>query len=215
MSWTSLIPAAAGLASAYIGANAAGKATDAQTAAANNANEAQTALGNRALDIQKDQYDQGRADLAPYREAGQAALGTYAGEVNQPFTQTPGYQFAFDEGRRAVDASASARGMLDSGARLRELTRYGTGMAEQGYGQYANRLASLAGIGQTATNTGVAQGQGYASGTANTLGQMGQMQGANATQIGNAQAAGAVGTANAINGGINNATLLYALGQGR
>src|SRR5688572_19375469 len=97
-SWSSLIPAAAGLASAYIGSNAASKAADSQ------------AEGNAAsIALQERMFDQNRADLAPFREQGVSALQTLAGQVNQPFTQTPGYQFAFDEGRRAVDASASAR----------------------------------------------------------------------------------------------------------
>lgn len=190
MSWTSLIPAAAGLASAFIGSRASNRAADAQ------------ADGNAAsIALQERMFNQNREDLAPYRQAGTAALQNLSGQVNQPFTETPGYQFAFDEGRRAVDASASARGMLDSGARLRELTRYGTGMAEQGYGQYANRLASLAGIGQTATGQGVANANSF-----------GQTAGATLQNTGLANASGAVGSANAINSGINNATLLYALG---
>lgn len=190
-SWSSLIPAAAGIGSALIGANAASKAADAQA----ESNGASIALQERM-------YNQNREDLAPYRAAGVSALNTLAGQVNQPFTETPGYQFAFDEGRRAVDASASARGMLDSGARLRELTRYGTGMAEQGYGQYTNRLASLAGVGQTATGQGI-----------NNATQYGQNVGQTLQNTGMANASGAVGQANAITGGINNATLLYALGQ--
>lgn len=192
MSWSSLIPAAAGIASAFIGSNAAGKAADAQ--AESNA---------ASLALQERMYNQNREDLAPYRQVGTSALNTLAGQVNQPFTQTPGYQFAFDEGRRAIDSSASARGLLNSGARLRELTRYGTGMAEQGYGQYTNRLASLAGIGQTATGQGV-----------NNATQYGQAAGQTLQNTGTANASGAVGAANAITGGLNNANsaILYALG---
>lgn len=189
-SWSSLIPAAAGIGSALIGSQASNRATDAQTA------------GNaEALALQRQMYDQNRADLAPYREAGTSALSTLAGEANRPFTETPGYQFRFDEGQRAVNSSMGAQGMLDSGARLKALTRYGTGMAEQGYGEYSNRLASLAGLGQTATGQGVSAGQGYAGAAGGLMQNSGQ-----------ARAAGAVGGANALTGGINNATLLYALG---
>ena len=45
------------------------------------------------------------------------------------FFQSPGYQFRQDEGIRAIDRSASARGQLMSGGTLRELQRYGQGLA--------------------------------------------------------------------------------------
>ena len=66
------------------------------------------------------------------------------------FFKSPGYQFRQDEGIRAIDRSAAARGMLMSGGTLRELQRYGQGLASSEFGNYANRLSSLAGIGQGA-----------------------------------------------------------------
>lgn len=52
-----------------------------------------------------------------------------------------------------MQASAAARGGLNSGATLKALTEFGNNYADQqGYTPYMNKLASLAGIGQTATN---------------------------------------------------------------
>lgn len=47
----------------------------------------------------------------------------------------PGYRFAVDEGRRARDASAAARGTLRTGAQARSLDAYGQNMGAQ---QYSN-----------------------------------------------------------------------------
>ncbi len=67
------------------------------------------------------------------------------------FMETPGYQFRFDEGIRALDRSASATGRLRGGGYTRELTRYGQGVASGEFENYANRLSGLAGMGQGST----------------------------------------------------------------
>jgi hypothetical protein len=80
------------------------------------------------------------------------------------FRSTPGYQFGLDEGRNQVEASAAARGGLNSGATLKALTRFGRDYADQqGFAPHMNRLASLAGIGQTATTQTGQWGQNYAN----------------------------------------------------
>jgi hypothetical protein len=87
-------------------------------------------------------------------------------QITNRLRQTPGYQFRMDEGVQARDRSAAARGMALSGAQQKALTEYGQGLADQTYGQQLNRLASLAGTGQTATTnvaqmgTNMAQAQG-------------------------------------------------------
>ena len=115
-----------------------------------------------AAQMQLDAAAQARADLAPWRETGGEAVGRLGeiflgddGPDYSEFFKSPGYDFRFGEGIRAIDRSASARGRLNSGATGRELTRYGQGFASNEFNQYANRLASLAGIGQTsAAQTG-------------------------------------------------------------
>ena len=68
------------------------------------------------------------------------------------FYASPGYQFRLDEGGRAVDRSASARGLLLSGAQNKALTRFGQGEASNEFGNYTNRLAELAGFGSGASS---------------------------------------------------------------
>jgi hypothetical protein len=173
--WSWAIPAAVGIGSALIGSNATKKAAN---TAAQAAQQAQAVT---------------REDLAPWRDTGSWALGQLRGELGSGFQLSPGYDFAMSEGVRAIDRGASARGLLGSGARLRELTRYGQGLANQEYGSYLNRLAALAGLGQTAaTNTAQMGGQAL-------------MQG------GLAQAQGGINSANAILGGANAGLGLYAL----
>lgn len=126
---------------------------------------------DRATQITWDMYNQSRNDLSPYRQTGVDALGQMAKLYGIPqygsdgkqvagssqadysgFTDSPDYKFAFDEGSRAVNAGLSARGLGNSGRAMKELTRYGQGMASQQLGNYVNRLAAMAGVGQTATN---------------------------------------------------------------
>jgi hypothetical protein len=117
------------------------------------------------------------------------------------FFKSPGYEFRFEEGLRASDRSAAARGMLMSGGHMRELQRYGQGLASSEFGNYANRLSSLAGIGQSAAfNSGQLGVQ--------AAGQVGAGSGALAGTIlagGQAQAEGIVGGSNAMLGGIGGA----------
>lgn len=184
-----LIPAAVGLGSSLLASNASNRAA---STAANAA--------NRASDAQMQMFETNRQDFAPYREAGLRGLAAYEGTLGPTFQTSPGYEFAREEGIRAIDQGASARGMLNSGARLRELTRYGTGVANQEYGNWQNRLAALAGLGQTAT------GQTAQLGAA-AAGAAGQAQMAG----GQAAAQGITGGANAMFGGLNAGAGLYGL----
>lgn len=156
-----------------------------------------------------EQYYQTRDDLEPWREAGKNALGNLAdasgmngaaGNANAlaAFQTSPGYQFQVDQGQRQLGATAAARGMSLSGAALKESAAYTQGLAAQQYDTYANRLAALANVGQTATNTTAAAGANAANG----VGQA-------AMQAGNAQAASYQQTGAAINNGLNNAAYAY------
>lgn len=187
--WDILVPAGIGLGSAWLASDASKSAASTAAAASDRAAEAQLAM-----------FNQNREDLAPYRAAGTQGLAQFQQSIGPSFQQSPGYQFAFDEGRRAIDQNASARGMLNSGARLRELTRYGQGIANQEYGNYQNRLAALAGIGQSATGTTAQLGAQTAANVGNAY-----------TQGGQAAAQGQIGQANAILGGVQQGVGLYGL----
>lgn len=183
------------LASGLIGANAAKSGANAQSNAA-----------NRAAELQQQQYEQTRADQAPFREAGGRALTKLEGMADytpfsmNAFTQDPGYGFRLKQGQKALDASAAARGGLISGNALRAATAFGQDMGSQEYQNAFNRYQTerqatlspymtLAGFGTGANAANAQAGQNYASNVGN------YMTGAAA-----AQAAGGVGAANAITG---------------
>jgi hypothetical protein len=156
------------------------------------------------------QYDQTRTDQAPWRDAGVNALAEMKGQKPTPwknftvadYQADPGYAFRLSEGIKALDRSASARGGLLSGGALKGITRYAQDAASQEYGNaYSrfntnqtntlsqentgyNRLAALAGVGQTATNNIQTAGQNMVSANTNALAT-------NASNQGNAAMAGA------------------------
>lgn len=68
------------------------------------------------------------------------------------FLSSPDYQFALQQGEQATQRAGSAMGNLRSGNTLAALTQYGQGLASQQLGNYTNRLAQLAGVGQQSAN---------------------------------------------------------------
>lgn len=186
-----LLAVGAGLLGSAIGSRSASKATNAQTQA-----------GREQLALQERIYDETTERFQPYAEQGLNAFNQLAGEVSGGFQQSPGYQFAFDQGQRALEGSAAAGGNLRSGATMKALTNYGQGMANQEYGNYFNRLGTVAQMGQAAAGNQAAAGANFASGGSNSLANMG-----------NAQSAGAIASGNALSGGINNAMSGYMMGQ--
>lgn len=208
-----------GIASSLIGADAAGDAADTQAAAA-----------DRATQLQKEMFDKQVELQAPFREAGLTAnnrlmqlLGLAEGGAENgslmqnfgmdQFQADPGYQFRMDEGMRALEGSAAARGGLLSGATMKAIQKYGQGVASQEYGnaynrytadqtnQY-NRLAGLVNTGMGATNQ-----------TSNAAANFANNASSNIIGAGNAAAAGQIGTANALVGGINSGINAYQNNQ--
>lgn len=175
---------------------------------------AQKDAANQASQTELDQYYQNREDMAPWRAAGEGALsqltaGTQeGGDFNRDFTladftKDPGYDFRMQEGQRAVDSSAAARGGALSGAAIKGSERFGQNFASGEYQnaynrfnadrtQRFNRLSSLAGTGQTATRDVANQGSQVAANV-----------GSNMIGAGNAQAASGIAQGNAVQGGLN------------
>ena len=172
-----------------------------------------------AAELQLAMFQRTRKDLRPWRTVGKQAIfelsklyglplsnkqrkkiekatgQPYDREEQQQaafdrFRESPDYQFRLDEGIRAIDRSAAARGRLNSGATGRELARYGQGLAAAEYGNYTNSLMGLAGFGQTATQA---------------LGELGMSAARNAGVFGAgaglARASGYTGAANVLTSG--------------
>lgn len=188
----------------------------------NKAAKAQTKAADQQIAEERRQYDLDRADLAPWRETGASALSKLAGMYGVGGTPTngegtadpnagayggfftsPGYQFRLDEGNKAVERSAAAKGLLRSGAAVKAIDRYSQGLASSEYDAFTNRLMGLAGLGQNATNATVQAGQNATSGIVNAYGA-----------AGNARASSYANTGSAINSGINNALSAYLYSQG-
>ena len=170
----------------------AGMASNASKGAA----QTQADAAREAILAEMAMYGQSRADLAPYREAGYAALGQLGALAQQPvgyypyeapaaldpgqygfdpgqyqfdpgqyqfdpgqhrfdpnqyafkpptgeeaLRDDPGYQFRLQQGQKALETSAAARGGLLSGGTLKGIQDYAQGLASQEYGNvYARRL---------------------------------------------------------------------------
>lgn len=131
-------------------------------------------------------------------QAAQASTGPAVTGMNA-FVASPDYQFRQDEQARALTARNAALGIQDSGAAQKAAMQYSGNLASGEFNNYANRLASLAGVGQSAANSSAAQGANYASNVGNALTNNAQnlassyaMQGANtANMYGNLAGIGA------------------------
>ena len=102
----------------------------------------------------------------------------------------PGYQFARDQGVQQVNRQLGSMGL--TGAQVKGISRFVTGLADQTYGNQVNRLQSAVNTGESAGAQTGSIGASYGSGISNTI--VGQ---------GTAQAAGTVGAANAVSGGLS------------
>jgi hypothetical protein len=210
----------AGDLASYLGAGSNVLGGFMQANAINRASAAQQAAADKAVALQEAMYNQQRADIAPWRTAGEMGLAQYAagiapgGELARPFTMKdyqadPGYAFRVSEGMKALDRTAAARGGLLSGATLKGAQRFGQESASQEYQNAYNRyvqnqqtqrnaLANLAGIGQTASQQLQRAGEAYTP-AASELQQ----------GIGNVRASGYMQGANALAGGLTGGINAY------
>jgi hypothetical protein len=138
--------------------------------AAKNAGQAQMA-----------QYYQNRRDMLPWLQTGQAGVNAMRDILlrggSSDYLETPGYDFRMGEGVKAIDRSASARGMMGSGATLKALQEYGQNIGTEEYNQRLNRLGVLAGYGQNAAGSIGGWGSNAAAGYGNALAQAGAIRG--------------------------------------
>jgi len=165
--------------SALLGASASKSAANTQAASA-----------DRSLDLQREMFNKQLELQQPFQEAGVNALNRMrSGDVMG--MMDPSYQFRLGEGMKALDRTAAARGGLISGGALKAAQRYGQEFASNEFGNAYNRLASMAGIGQTATNNMGAATGNFGTNAGNLM-----------TGAGAARASGYVGGANALSSGL-------------
>jgi len=150
----------------------------------------------KGLDELTRQFDVTREDYAPWREAGERAIGRM--EDPTAFEESPGYAFRRKEGMRDMENIFSAKS--GGGNAMRALNEYNQNLATNEFGSWWNRQAGMAGMGQTATT-------GTAAYTTPVTGQKASIysaMGDNAASIGMWNAAN---MANAMNSGASN--MLY------
>lgn len=183
------IPAALSVVGGVLGLTAANKAASTQEKAANTA----------------------RADLMPYNQAGQGALtslsallglpgsggknGANTTQVNDALAawrSSPEYKFGLQAGTDQTQASAAAKGFLQSPGTMEAVNNQAQGYAGNFLDKYIGQLQGI-----------VTGGENAAAGT-----------GQAALQAGQASAAGTVGSANAINGVLGNLQVASLLPKG-
>jgi hypothetical protein len=203
----------------------------------------QAAATRYAADLANQQFLTTNAQQAPVRAAGYGALnqlgalgsgtynivdssgnvtgtGTGSGYLTKEFTPEdfakgidPGYQFRLQQGQEATNRMANMGGGMLSGNALKGQEDYTQGLASTEYGNYFNRgitgrtniyntLAGIAGLGMQSLNSTAQAGTATAGNVSNLV-----------SNAGAAQAAGTVGSANALAGGITGAGQGYMLSQ--
>lgn len=201
------------------------------TAASKKATRYQVKAGKAAIDTLKHFSDRERDTLKrygekatgylqPYQTVGKGAVYSLADlyglpteknpEGGQPlsdealaaFERSPDYQFALQQGIKAHDASAAAKGNLLSGGAERERTEFASGLASQNFGNYFSRLFQLSQLGE-----GAAADSGNAmlhtgDALSGSFGREGSAIAAGKAGIGDVRATGALRTAGAKSGTI-------------
>ena len=145
MPWGAAIGAGASLLGGMMSSNAGKSAAKAQQQAA-----------QAATDEQRREFDLARQDQQPFLQAGQNAVNlqqAYLRGDTSGFDQSPDYKFAVQQGTRALDAGAAARGNLFGGGADADRIALGQGLATQYANNYWNKLAGMAGQGQSSANT--------------------------------------------------------------
>lgn len=253
MAWiaTAVVGAAAigGAVKAYSASQAAG----AQVDAAGRATQQAYGAAQEGLKYIQSYYDQGQSQLKPYQQLGQAGIDQLNAklpglttplpvsqeqldlqkplDINQQTLETlPGYQFALQQGLKATQNSAAARGLGTSGAALKGAANFTQGLADQNYNNYfqtemANRQAAsnryqqvwqdnqtgqqtaydrlmgIIGAGESAATAGASIASKAGDSTSKLIQGAGNTAAAATTNAGNAEAAGI----NAIGGAVSDA----------
>jgi hypothetical protein len=228
---------AASVASGGLGFLGSQRAAGAQQQAAQTSGLYGLIAQQQAIQAQQEAQRQGAAALEkgslaydPYTQFGSEATNRYAtlmglrpgadsgSLMRQPtaaeLEMDPGYAFRMQQGMKALDRSASARGGLMSGGALKGIADYSQGLASQEYGNAYNRfMANRANVinmlqGGVGTGLSAASGKGQLAGqAANLYSGTGQNiantmlmnpYGQAAENIGQARASGYMGGATAL-----------------
>jgi hypothetical protein len=196
-----------------------------QSQAAGRAAEQYTGQAERGLQYNQQMFDKINAQNAPYRATGERGANLYNQLADTGYLTAqpsmddltrlmPNYQFGLNQGMGQLNSQLNAAGGLVSGNAIQGAQQFAQGYAgnalTDAFNQFqANRtnvvsnVNALTGVGQQANATTATAASGATANASNLL-----------SSIGNAQAAGTMGQANALAGGLNNISnyaMLYGM----
>ena len=217
MTWGMVAVAGASLAGGLIASSGAQSAAGTQAASY-----------DRAAALQKEQFDEQKRLLEPYRQAGltgqnrlmellglgddtgRARFGQYSRDFGmQDFQQDPGYTFRLKEGLDQIGSQARAQGGAGGGRTMMGIQKYAQGLASQEYGNAFNRYQTNRANQLQPLGSLMSSGQAAAAGQAAQAGQYGVNAGNLMGQAGQATAAGQMGAANSINNALSSSASAY------
>lgn len=155
------------------------------------------------------------ANLQPFIETGTQAQDLFADAIGvnglnqqqaffRDFEEDPGFQEALDRGIQSIGRFNSAKGMLNSGGTLKDLSKFTTDtFLNNAFNNRLNRLQTLGNQGFSANN------QLNNAIQTNTFGKAGAFN-----NIGKARADREINQANAITNGVNNLQKVASFGLG-
>ena len=155
----------------------------------------------QSLKQQREFFDIGQENFAPYLEIGEDAIQKLNsvfidGDMDE-FFESPGYQFNLAEGEKALARKQGAAGARYGGRALKEAAQYSQGVASNEFNNFFNRLNSIAGLGQ-ASAAGSARSATATGGSMGRTSQLGGM--ALAESYGNQNQAMQSGLSNIVSG---------------
>lgn len=158
------------------------------------------------MDVQREMFEQGRHAQQPFVDAGTSMLPTLKSLLTpgpsqtDTLSQTPGFQFAQDWGMKGIKNAASSRGI--GGNVMAEGGKFASGLAQNTFFPLLQAIQALVTTGSSGASSimggATAAGKGIAG---------------SSMDMGNAQAGGIMGGANAIVGGANSMTNLMMLNK--
>lgn len=196
-----------------------------QSKAAGDAASQYGAQAERGLQYNREMFDKINDQNAPYRTLGESSAKQYGQFIdNGYFTQQPSmddltrlmpnYKFGLDQGMGQLNSQINAAGGAVSGNAIQGAQQFAQGYAgnalTDAFNQFqvnrsnvASNLGAGVGFGQNANATTATAASGATANASNLL-----------SSIGNAQAAGTMGQANAYASGLNNISnyaMLYGM----
>lgn len=175
-----------------------------QAQAATDAAKLQSQAAQRGQDLVAQQFGATQEALNPFiqgaggafqrQQALSGALGAEAqAQAFREFQESPNVAFLREQGIRGINQQSSALGGLGGGQRLKALTQFSQGLAQQDFNNQFNRLGAITGTGLGAAQALAGFGGQSAAQQANLIGQAGQAQAQGAIGRGQAFQSGLVG----------------------